>query len=336
MTIRWTMLFAATLFGGISPRPGVAAEDSATAQSTPHFSAEQIEFFESKVRPLLSQHCYECHSGKSKSLKGELRLDGREQALQGGESGPAIVAGKPNESVIIEAVRWQTLEMPPKGKLKDAEIETFVKWVEMGAPWPAGETIASNPEQKPIDWNKQRQDHWAFRKIELLNPPAVDNSSWMKNEIDRFVFARLTENQIEPSPEAPKHTLIRRLYLDLIGIPPTPAQTDAFVSGKRSWEEVVEQLLDSPQYGVRWARHWLDVARFSDGYGGFLDGGNFDSAWQYRDWVIKALNDDMPYNRFLELQMVGDIVEPQQHAVATGFLALGPQYRGDGGDPLSN
>jgi hypothetical protein len=335
MTIRWTILITAMFLGVICPRLGSADEETSPTESG-EFTDEQIEYFEKKVRPLLSQHCYECHSEKSKALKGELRLDGRQLALQGGESGAAFVAGKPEESLLVEAVRWKTLEMPPKGKLKDTEIATFEKWVEMGAPWPAGEAAVAKAEDKPIDWERERKEHWAFRQIKLTAAPDVEDPDWMRNEIDRFIFAKLKENGLAPSAEAPKHTLIRRVYLDVIGMPPTPAQTAAFVEGKQTWEQVIDQLLNSPQYGVRWGRHWLDVARFSDGYGGFLDGGKFDHAWQYRDWVIKAINEDMAYNRFLELQLVGDILEPQQHAVATGFLALGPQYRGDGGDPLSN
>lgn len=317
------LLSAATIF---------SAQAGATEATPAH-----IEFFEKNVRPLLVNRCYECHSGKSKSLKGELRLDGRELAIRGGESGAAIVPGNADESLLVEAVRWDSLQMPPKGKLPEREIAILVKWVEMGAPWPAdADTQIFESKTTTIDWQHERQSHWAFQPVNKPSLPPIHNEDWVANEIDRFVLSKLEQQSIAPSSVAPKHTLIRRVYLDVIGLPPTPKQTAAYVNGERTWEQVIDELLESPHYGVRWGRHWLDVARFSDGYGGFLDGGRFDSAWQYRDWVMQAFNDDMPYDRFLRLQLAGDLLEPQQHAVATGFLALGPQYKGDGGDPLSN
>ncbi|MEM7013271.1 MAG: DUF1549 domain-containing protein, partial [Verrucomicrobiota bacterium] len=298
-------------------------------------ASEEAEFFETRIRPALAEHCFGCHSKDVKNLKGDLKVDSLAGLLRGGDLGPSLNLDEPESSLLLEAVRWKTrdLQMPPKAPLPESVQADFEKWILMGAPWPGSPESSANlaSEEGGYDFEAARK-HWAFQHVQ--KPETPDEAE--NREIDWFVQNRLAEQKLQPSPEAPKHTLIRRAYLTMIGLPPTPEQTAEFVEGRVSWDEVVEQLLASPHYGARWGRHWLDVARFADGYGGFLDGGKFDQAWRYRDWVMNSLNEDMPYDRFLQLQLAGDILEPKEHAIATGFLALGPQYKGDGGDAQSN
>lgn len=303
-----------------------------------HFTAEQFEFFESKVRPLLVTHCYECHSAQSKNVMGGLWLDSRQRALAGGESGAAVVAGKPDESLLVEAVRFESFEMPPKGKLADQEIEVFVRWIEMGAPWPQAEPSAPVVSQeKSFDWPALRSAHWAWQPIEKPAPPAVQNAAWVQNDIDRFILAQLEQQGLTPAPPAAKQTLVRRVFFDLVGLPPTPEEVETFVRDERpeAFAQLVDRLLESPHYGEKWGRHWLDVARYSDGYGGFQDSEPLPNAWRYRDWVVSAFNRDMPYNEFLKQQIAGDLLDMPDSDLATGLFALGPTYISDGGDPQS-
>jgi hypothetical protein len=300
---------------------------------------EQIEFFETKVRPLLAENCYQCHSAQAKTLKGGLRLDSRAAAIKGGDSGEALVPGKPDASPLIHAVKWQAYEMPPDGKLRDEQIAVLVKWVEIGAPWPEEATVAPVAEAKTYDWKTLRTQHWAWKPVEGPTPPNVENAAWARNEIDRFVLAKLEAAGLKPNPPADPRVLIRRVYFNLVGLPPTPEEVEAFARGsveqgalKNAYEALVDRLLASPEYGERWGRHWLDVARYSDGYGGFLDNAGLPNAWRYRDWVVEALNNDLPYNEFVRRQLAGDLID-RESAVATGFLALGPTYISDGGDP---
>lgn len=315
----------------------------AIAEDVPResFSPEQLDFFEAQVRPLLARHCYECHSAKAKAPKGHLRLDNRALAIKGGESGAALVPHKPEESLLIAAVRWKALEMPPQGKLKESEVLALVKWIEMGAPWPSGaepKQLASKAGE--YDWPKWRREHWAFQPVVKPSPPVVRDESWLQNPLDRFVLAQLEQENLKPSPPADARVLVRRIYLDLIGWPPTPQQADAFVAAAQrdratALLTLVDELLASPHYGERWGRHWLDVARYSDGYGGFLDNVAYNDAWRYRDWVVESLNQDRPFEQFLRLQIAGDFAENKRDAIATGFFALGPTYISDGGDPDS-
>jgi len=305
-----------------------------------HAQSDDIEFFETKIRPLLAERCYACHSAKAEKLQAGLHLDRRDTMLEGGDSGPAIVPGQPAESLLIKAVRYQEYEMPPDRKLADAEIGLLTKWVEMGAPWPDAEPSAAASRETGYDWDHFRNEHWSFVPVKKPGPPTVQQPTWPRNEIDHFVLARLEEKQLAPNPLAPAHALVRRIYLDLIGIPPTPEHVSRFVAEtetdqRRATTRLVNDLLESPHYGQRWGRHWLDVARFSDGYGGFLDNDVNANAWRYRDWVVAAFNDDMPYGEFIKLQIAGDLIGGREQAVATGFFALGPTYRSDGGDPDS-
>ena len=295
----------------------------------------QLDFFENKIRPVLAQHCYNCHSTQSKKLKAELYLDNREQALIGGESGPSILPGKADSSLLYRAVLYkeESLEMPPKRKLPDAVIADFKKWIDMGAPWPKSNEpqIVKNDG---IDFEKFRNEHWSLKTIINPAPPEVVNTAWPKNSIDQFVLARLEAGKMKPAQEADRRTLIRRAYFGLVGLPPSPESVAAFVGGDISWDHVIEELLASPQYGERWARHWMDVARYSDGLGGFLDNRGLPNAWQYRDFVVNAFNADVPFDQFVRWQIAGELTPeaPLSARAGTGFFAVGPTYNGDGGD----
>ena len=306
----------------------------------------QIEFFESRVRPVLSEHCYSCHSEKAAhagKLKGGLRVDHLSGLLKGGDSGPSIVPGDPGESLLVEAIGYSNDDtaMPPKGKLPDDAISTLTEWVSMGAPWPEvnvsellAETAGANEE--PYDWEKFRTEHWSFRPVVKPDISTVDNSEWITNAIDAFVLSRLEAAELAPNTPATRRILIRRAYLDLIGLPPEPGAVADFLAdhGDDAFAKVIDSLLDSRLYGERWARHWLDVARYSDGHGGFGDGAALPSAWRYRDWVVSALNSDMPYDTFVRRQIAGDLLEQDEHdSIGTGFFVVGPTYTSDGGDP---
>ena len=296
---------------------------------------EQLDFFENKIRPVLAQHCYNCHSTQSKKLKAELYLDNREQAFKGGESGPSIVPGKVDSSLLYRAILYkeESLEMPPKRKLPDVVIADFKKWIDMGAPWPKSNEpqIVKNDG---IDFEKFRNEHWSLKPIINPVPPDVDNISWPRNLIDQFVLARLETVKMKPAQEADRRTLIRRASFDLVGLPPSPESVVAFVGGDISWDHVIEELLASPQYGERWARHWMDVARYSDGLGGFLDNRGLPNAWQYRDFVVNSFNADVPFDQFVRWQIAGELTPnaPLSARAGTGFFAVGPTYNGDGGD----
>jgi hypothetical protein len=300
---------------------------------------EQLEFFEQNIRPVLVEHCYECHSEEKGKNKGELTLDTRDGIRAGGDRGPAVVPGKPEESILINAIRQVgQLRMPPDsrgGILPDEVIANFEKWVKDGAadPRDSAKIIsaqAAKPE-KVYDWDKERS-YWAFQKPKAVAPPAVTDAKWPKTEVDHFVLAKLEEKGLKPVEDADKRTLIRRVYYDLIGLPPTPEQVEAFAkdTSPKALENVVDQLLASPRFGEQWGRYWLDVARYGESTG--LDRNlNYPYAWRYRDYVIDALNKDKPYNRFVTEQLAGDQLpyadqkERDENLTATGFLAIGPK-----------
>ena len=303
--------------------------------------SQQLEFFESKIRPILVNHCYECHSEGSMKLAAGLRLDSRASILRGGDSGSAIVVGKPKESLLIQSVRYEANEMPPSQKLEAASIAALEQWVEWGAPWPAEDTRDSMAPEAGYDWHKLQQ-HWAWQPVKRPIPPIVSDSALIKNPIDQFVASRLVKNALrQPSPAATK-ILVRRSFIDLLGIPPAPAELARWTSaidgtpGERDeqFSQMIDELLERPQYGERWARHWLDVARYSDTGGWTQDNRAHPFAWRYRDWVVAAFNADMPYDQFVTNQIAGDHVGTES-AIGTGFFALGPSYSSDGGDPES-
>ncbi|MED6299694.1 MAG: PSD1 and planctomycete cytochrome C domain-containing protein [Verrucomicrobiota bacterium] len=304
--------------------------------------SDKFDFFETKIRPLLSNNCFACHSQKAKTkgkLKAGLYLDSYKGLINGGDSGSIISPGKPDQSRIVEAVLYKNedMAMPPKGKLSVEKIALMKQWVEMGAPWPGSdnEVVAEAVNNnEPYDWEKFRNEHWAFKKIQSPNPPQIKDDSWSKTPIDKFIFSRLKENGLAPNENAPQRTLIRRAYLNLIGIPPTPSQVNDFLNDKspEAFTKVIDELLKSEHYGERWARHWLDVARYSDGHGGFGDNKALPQAWRFRDWVVNALNSDMPYDLFVKKQIAGDLLEDKD-PIPTGFFVVGPTYNSDGGDP---
>ena len=317
---------------------GLGAEERKVMMAKP--TPEQVSFFESKVRPLLAENCFRCHGGDpGKDPKAGLILTTLKGMLQGGESGPALMPGDLNKSRIIEAIRYRNdnMAMPPKKPLKPSEVKLIEEWVSMGAPWPGFEgeiVLQSTIEGEPYDWDKFRQEHWSFQPVKKQDPPKVRQTDWPRSDLDRFVLARLEAAGMQPNPPASKRILIRRATLDLTGLPPTPGEVKDFLNdpSENAFAKVVDRLLDSERYGERWARHWLDVARYSDGLGGFGDGKDLPNAWRYRDWVVNALNADLPYDDFVRRQIAGDLIEPEKDSLGTGFFAIGPTYKGDGGD----
>ena len=277
---------------------------------------------------MLVATCYQCHSAEAQAagrLKAELLLDTRDGMLKGGESGPAIVPGDKSKSLLLDAIGHKGLEMPPEGKLPDGVIADFMAWFEMGAPDPRTGPAAT-VETRKIDVAAGR-NHWSYRRLSQVTPPAVKDRAWVKNDIDRFIRAKQEVAGVVPNAEAAKATLLRRVTFDLVGLPPTPEELQAFLADTApdAYEKVVERLLASPQFGERWARHWLDVVRYgeSGGYEFDKDRGN---AYHYRDFVIRAFNADMPYDEFLRLQVAGDLLRPDdvEAAAATGLLVAGP------------
>ncbi len=287
-----------------------------------------VEFFEQKIRPVLAQHCYSCHSEEArnaKKLKAKLYLDSAEGMLDGGESGSVIVKGKGAESLLVKALKYDGLEMPPSGKLPEDVIADFVKWIDMGAVDPR-EGRKPGAAKREINLEEGRQ-FWSFKALQNVVPPEVKNAAWNGTPIDRFVAAKHEEKQLKPNGPVSREKLIRRAYFDLIGLPPTPEQVEAFVkdASANAFEKVVDELLQSERYGERWGRHWLDVARFAES-GGYEFDGFRPGAYHYRDWVIRAINGDMPYSEFVRMQIAGDKLLPDDYrgAAATGFLVAGP------------
>ena len=303
--------------------PALTAADMSPAQRT---------FFETKIRPVLVKQCYECHSAGAKKIGGKLLLDSPAEMLGGGESGPAMIPDRPDESLIIQALRYDGLEMPPRQRLPDAVVQDFVTWVKMGAPDPRAPAAGKPAPAAPVD----RAALWAYQPVQAPVLPAVRRQDWPRDALDRLVLAGLEARGLAPVADAPPAVLIRRLHADLVGLPPTAEDVQAFVQehaqrGARAVESLVDRLLASPHFGERWGRHWLDVARYgeSNGNDGLSRNPSFPHAWRYRDYVIRAFNDDTPYDRFLTEQIAGDLLpagspaQRDRQLTATGFLALG-------------
>jgi hypothetical protein len=294
--------------------------------------AQAPDFFENKVRPILANNCYDCHTSAE---MGGLRVDSRERLLQGGKSGPAIMAGDPDKSLLIQAVR-QTgdLKMPKGGKLKPEEVQALTEWIKAGASWPESKTAVQTTPAKVI--TPEQRAFWSFEPLKDPPVPTVKEKSWAKTDIDHFVLAKLEAKGMKPVAPADRRTLIRRVTLDLTGLPPTPEEVDAFVSDKspNAYEKVVDRLLASPRYGERWGRHWLDVARYAEDDVRGLDPKDrgfmpFRGAYVYRDWVIQAFNNDMPYGEFLKAQLAGDLLPAQQRdkeVAGTAIMGQGPWW----------
>jgi hypothetical protein len=273
---------------------------------------QQEEFFEKKIRPVLAEKCYLCHSASSKPTMGSLRLDTRDSLLKGGDRGPAIVPGDPEKSLLIQAISYRHLDlkMPPNGKLPDEHIADFIEWIKMGAPDPrtSEATPSAEAKHKGIDLEEGRR-FWSFRPIQSPSVPPVKQSDWPGSPIDRFILAKLEEKGLRPAPPADKRTWIRRVTFDLIGLPPAPEEIDAFLADDSggAYQKVVDRLLASPHYGERWGRHWLDLVRFAETNGHEFDNDKLD-AWRYRDYVIRAFNQDVPYNQFVREHIAGDLL----------------------------
>ncbi|MBI3861949.1 MAG: PSD1 domain-containing protein [Planctomycetia bacterium] len=288
---------------------------------------QQIEFFEQKIRPVLVQHCYACHSEKAAAggkLKAKLMLDTREGVAKGGETGPVVVAGKSGESLLMKALRYDGLEMPPAGKLPENVIADFARWIDTGLADPR-DGKAAQPKPREIDLAAGRR-FWSFQPLKESAPPEVPASPWAKTPIDRFILARYAEHGLTANGPASREKLIRRVYFDLIGLPPTPEQAADFLADTSpdAFDRLVDRLLASERHGERWARHWLDAARFAES-GGYEFDGFRPGAYHYRDWVIRAINGDLPYDEFVRMQIAGDKLQPGLHgAAATGYLVAGP------------
>ena len=277
------------------------------------------DFFEAKIRPVLIERCYSCHSVEAAKAKGGLKLDSREGAREGGDSGPAVVPGKPDESLMLLAIEQggEVEAMPPKGRLPEPVIADIRRWIERGA---------IDPRDVPTRPVATREGRWALRPI--VKPPVPDEGrGWARNPIDSFIHKTLREKGLEPAPEADRRTLIRRLSFDLLGLPPTPEEIEAFLADPApdSYERLVDRLLASPHHGERWARHWMDLAHFAETHGHDQDRIR-PNAWPYRDYLIESFNRDKPYARFVQEQVAADVLFPDEPAsvVALGFLAAGP------------
>jgi len=282
-------------------------------------SLEAIKFFENEVRPILANRCYKCHKGRT--AKGGLALDSRHGMMTGGDSGPAIVPGDPDESLMIEAVNYASYEMPPKEQLPEKEVAVLTKWVAVGAPWPE-----LDEPRDPHEFTEEDRQWWAFQPLKRSAPPTVQNREWVRNPIDAFVLHRLEAEDVAPSPRADRVTLLRRLKFDLHGLPPTPQEIDEFVNdpSPNAYAALIDRLLESPRYGERWARHWLDLVRYAES-DGYKQDAYRENAWHYRDYVIRSLNEDKPYDRFVTEQLAGDEIAPDDPdvVVATALLRHG-------------
>ena len=314
-----------------APKPPVPVSVPVpVAVPVPVSSAQGLEFFEKNIRPVLVAKCYECHSAEAKvkkKLKGDLFADTREGLLSGGESGAAVVPGLPAKGLLMKAIRHTDpdMKMPPKEKLPDDVVANFAKWIEMGAPDPREGAKAASAK-RVINLDEGRQ-WWSFRPLKSVALPEVKNASWIRTPVDRFILAKQEAAGIVPSVAVSREKLIRRAFYDLTGLPPTPEEVDAFVkdSTPDAYEKLIDKLLASERYGERWARHWLDVARYAES-GGYEFDGYRNGAYHYRDWAIRAFNADMPYNEFIREQIAADKLKPNDYdaASATGFLVAGP------------
>ena len=300
-----------------------------------------IEFFENKVRPLLVERCYDCHSA-TKKIKGGLSLDSKDSILKGGDTGPSLVPGNPDSSLLIKAVRYadEHLQMPPKKKLEDAQVSILVDWVKMGAPDPR----TGGSKISPFDTvMAEGRKHWAFQPVSKPATPQVKNQKWIKSPIDSFILAKLESKDMKPSVVADKRTLIRRATFDLTGLPPSQDELNAFLADKSpdAYEKLIDRLLASPRYGERWGRHWLDIARYADTKG-YLAGGverRFGYSYTYRDYVIRAFNEDLPYDRFIKEQLAADLMplgDDKRPLAALGFVTLGRQFLGNQNDIIDD
>ena len=299
--------------------------------SAPAWAADPagVQFFEAKIRPVLIKHCYECHSAESKSLKGGLLVDTAEGLKTGGDSGPSLFPGKPEDSVLLQALRYENYEMPPSGKLPEDVLKDFERWISMGASDPRTESVTRPTAKAGLDIEAGRS-FWAFQPAESHVLPEVKNADWPKTWIDRFVLSQQEAKGVAPQADADRATLLRRISFDLVGLPPTDQDLKTFLDSEdpQAVERYVDHLLRSPQFGEHWGRHWLDVARYADSNGGDFNA-TFHEAWRYRNYIINAYNADRPFSELIVEQIAGDLLPAadkaarERQTVATGFLMLG-------------
>lgn len=291
------------------------------------------EFFEKRIRPVLIEHCYECHSASAKAIKGGLRLDTREAMRSGGESGPGVVPGDLELGSVVSAMKYESVEMPPKGKLSENVIADFEKWVADGAIDPRNaESVPALATKPEIDW-KTASAFWSFQPPKRVALPSVESTQWIQRPIDAFILAKLETEGLFPNEAADRRTLLRRATIDLIGLPPSEQEVQSFVQDESpsAFQDRVDQLLASVRFGERWARVWLDVARYAEDQAHIVGDDKslfFPNAYLYRNWVVRAFNLDTPYDQFVRLQLAADLMSPEDREdwVALGFIGLGPKY----------
>ncbi len=289
-------------------------------------AVEKEEFFESRVLPILETHCFKCH-GKGEKIRAELVLSNRDDLLKGGESGPAVDLESPHDSLLVSAINYESWEMPPDGQLPREDIETLIAWVEMGVPWkgPGYKPKSDTAAHRPPAVNEETRRWWSYQPVRPVPVPDVE-SPWIENDIDRFILNKLNEVGLVPNSRASREVLVRRAYYDLLGLPPTPEQVQSFVNDDRpdAWPRLIDQLLESPHYGEKWGRHWLDLVRYAESNSYERDGTK-PFVWRYRDYVIRAFNDDKPYDQFVVEQLAGDELADRNadSLIATGYYRLG-------------
>ena len=301
------------------------------------FGQADDEFFEAKIRPIFAEHCSECHSSESDHISGNFNIDSRNSILTGGDTGPAIVPGEPSQSLLVDAINYRGYyEMPPDSKLPQDEINLIEEWVKRGAPWPNVDEEDAIVASSTFDLEARRESHWAWQLVKPTAPPECSDTNftdWPNDPIDKFVLAKLQEHDLAPAAEADKATWIRRVYFDLIGLPPSRTQIEAFIndSNENAYENVVDQLLASNHFGERWARHWMDLVRYAETYGHEFDY-PIEHAYQYRDYLIRAFNNDIPYDQLIREHVAGDLLpKPRLNSdsklnesiIGTGFWHLG-------------
>ena len=326
-------LVLALLQSAVGDAAARTTDQDAATRSNP----EAVAFFEREIRPLLADRCWSCHSARASKVKGGLRLDTRADVLRGGDTGPAMVPGDPPRSLLIEAVSYQRtdLQMPPKGRLEEKQIAALKTWIAAGAPWPDGPSGGGPSSEKRFELAKRKASHWCWQPIVRPPVPSVRRSSWVRQPIDAFLLASLEAHGMAPAPEADRRTLVRRVYFDLIGLPPTPGEVRAFVEdhSPNAWEKLADRLLGSPRFGERWARHWMDLVRYAETLGHEFDYPR-ENAWRYRDYLIRAFNRDVPYDQLAREHLAGDLLpEPRldpdtgwnESIIGTGFWWFGQQ-----------
>jgi hypothetical protein len=325
----------------VAPLAIAAALCAATSQAD-EIAAKDAEFFEQQIRPLLVNHCLECHGDRKQEAK--LRLDSREALLAGGESGPALVPGDPDKSLLIEALHYKgdSVQMPPKGKLDGEKIEKLTRWVKSGAVWPVVSKTAMRADPATDEKGKfkirpQDREFWSFRPVSKPAVPEVPSAAFARDAIDSFILQKLNEQKTSPAVPADKRQLIRRVTFDLTGLPPSVEEVNAFVNDESpdAYERLIDRLLSSPRFGERSARLWLDVARFGEDQAHTFAARRYPQGYRYRDWLVQQFNADLPYDQFIKLQLAADLLagpDEKQHLPALGMFACGPVYYGDKND----